>query len=144
MNIEELNEEQLKDIKRAFTIFITKVIKHSAIDFARKEKLYNSRIVSLNEYVNNEMSLSVFDDDIFFRNKEIDYKQLEKIMTKRKHQDAVFKLSEREKQIIYLFYIEEKEVDEIAKLLHISPKTILNTKQNALNKLKNDMGGDLQ
>ena len=42
MNIDELNEEQLRDIKRAFTIFILKVIKHSAIDFVRKEKLYNS------------------------------------------------------------------------------------------------------
>lgn len=141
MNIDELNEEQLRDIKRAFTIFIMKVIKHSAIDFARKEKLQNSRIVSLNEYVNNEMSLSVFDDDIFYMENDIDYRHLEKIMSQKKHQNAISKLSEREKQIIYLLYIEEKEIDEIAKILNISRKTILNTKQNALNKLKNDIGG---
>lgn len=141
MNIDELNEEQLRDIKRAFTIFIMKVIKHSAIDFARKEKLQNSRIVPLNEYVNNEMSLSVFDDDIFYMENDIDYRHLEKIMSQKKHQNAISKLSEREKQIIYLLYIEEKEIDEIAKILNISRKTILNTKQKALNKLKNDIGG---
>jgi RNA polymerase sigma factor (sigma-70 family) len=143
MNIDELNEEQLRDIKRAFTIFILKVIKHSAIDFVRKEKLYNSRIVSLNEYVNNEMSLSGFDDDIFYVEKNIDYRHLENLMTKKKHQNAVSKLSEREKQIIHLLYIEEREVDEVAKLLNISTKTVLNTKKKALNKLKNDMEGDL-
>lgn len=143
MNIDELNEEQLRDIKRAFTIFILKVIKHSAIDFVRKEKLYNSRIVSLNEYGNNEMSLSGFDDDIFYMEKNIDYRHLENFMTKKKHQNAVSKLSEREKQIIHLLYIEEREVDEVAKLLNISTKTVLNTKKKALNKLKNDMEGDL-
>lgn len=141
MNIEELNEEQLRDIKRAFTIFITKVIKHSSIDFARKEKLYNSRVMPLSEYINNKMSLSFFDDDIFVSMEDnIDYKHLEKIMTKRRHQCAVSKLSEREKQIIHLLYIEEKGVEEIANLLNISTKTVLNTKKNALNKIKKDIG----
>lgn len=143
MNIEELNEEQLRDIKRAFTIFILKVIKHSAIDFVRKEKLYNSRIMSLNEYVNNEMSLSVFDDDIFCVENDIDYRYLENVMTQKKHQKAILKLSKREKQIIYLLYIQEKEIDEISKMLNISKKTILNIKQNALKKLKKDIGGNL-
>lgn len=140
MNIEELNEEELRDIKRAFTIFITKVIKHSAIDFVRKEKLYKSRIMPLSEYINNEMSLSFFDDDIFSMENNIDYKDLEKLMTKREHQSAISKLSEREKQIIHLLYIEEKEVEEVANLLNITTKTVLNTKKNALNKIKKDIG----
>ena len=108
MNIDELNEEQLRDIKRAFTIFIMKVIKHSAIDFARKEKLQNSRIVSLNEYVNNEMSLSVFDDDIFYMENDIDYRHLEKIMSQKKHQNAILKLSEREKNNMNILNLSEK------------------------------------
>ena len=48
-----------------------------------------------------------------------------------------------EKQIIYLLYIEEKSIDEISNYLNISKKTILNTKNNALIKLKNDMGGNV-
>lgn len=139
MDIEQLSEEQLKDIKRAFTIFILKVIKHSAIDFARKEKVQNSRIVPISEYVNNEMSLSNFDDGIFFIQEDIDYENLEKIMSKKKHCMAISKLSKREKQIIYLLYIKEKDVEEIAAMLQLTPKTILNTKNNALNKLRNDM-----
>ena len=75
--------------------------------------------------------------------KNIDYRHLENLMTKKKHQNAVSKLSEREKQIIHLLYIEEREVDEVANLLNISTKTVLNTKKKALNKLKNDMEGDL-
>lgn len=143
MNNEELNEEKLREIKRAFTIFITKVIKHSAIDFARKEKIYNNRFVSLNEYISDEMSLSVYDDDIFLDDPNLNYKKLEQVMSKEKHKRAISKLSEREKQIIYLLYIEEKSVDEISNYLNISKKTILNTKNNALIKLKNDMGGNV-
>lgn len=139
MNINELSSEDLKNIKRAFTVFIAKVIKHAAIDFARKEKIRLSRIVSLTEYTNKGMSLSILDNGIFSLQECENYKELHKIMTNEKHQKAITKLSNREKEIIYFLYIEELTLEEIASKLKLTSKTIRNTKNNALKKLKKDM-----
>ena len=136
MNIDELDESELKEIKRAFTIFIMKVVKHSSFDFIRKETLRNNRNVPLDEDIINKVSLSYFDDGTFFVE---NYTKLEKVMSKEQHRKAISKLSKREKQIINLLYIEEKSVEEISRILKISNKTILNTRNNALNKLRKDM-----
>ena len=136
MNINELNEKDLKEIKRAFTIFIMKVVKHASYDFMRKETLRNSRIVPLDEDVTDKVSLSVYDDDTFFVE---NYKKLENVMSKEKHRKAISKLSKREKQIINLLYIEEKSIEDVSKILKIGSKTISNTRNNALNKLRKDM-----
>ena len=136
MNIEELNESELKEIKRAFTIFVMKVVKHASYDFMRKETLRNSRNVPLDEDIVNKVSLSNYDDGTFFVE---NFTKLEKVMSKEKHRKAISKLSKREKQIINLLYIEEKSIEEISRLLNISNKTISNTRNNALNKLRKDM-----
>lgn len=139
MNNKNFSSEDLKNIKRAFTIFIIKVIKHASIDFARKEKIRLSRIMSLNEYVNNEMSLSVKDNGVFLFKECNSYNDLHLIMTSEKHQKAITKLTKREKEIIYLLYIEEYTLEEIALKLNLTSKTVRNTKNNALTKLKKDM-----
>ena len=102
----------------------------------RKETLRNCRNVLLDEDIVNKVSLSNYDDDAFFVENNT---EIEKIMSKEQHRKAVSKLSKREKQIISLLYIEEKSVVEISKILKISSKTITNTKNNALNKLRKDM-----
>ena len=139
MKNKDFSSEDLKNIKRAFTIFIIKVIKHAAIDFARKEKIRLSRIMSLNEYVNNEMSLSIKDNGVFLFKECSNYNELHLIMTAEKHQKAITKLTKREKEIIYLLYIEEYTLEEIALKLNLTSKTVRNTKNNALAKLKKDM-----
>lgn len=136
MNIENLSEQELKEIKRAFTMFIMKVVKNASCDFARKEALRSSRTVLLDEKIVNKVSLSNYDNGTFFNE---DNPEIEKIMSKEKHKKAISKLSKREKQIISLLYIEEKSIEEISELLKISSKTIANTKNNALNKLRKDM-----
>lgn len=139
MSNKDFSSEDLNNIKRAFTIFIIKVIKHAAIDFARKEKIRLSRIMSLNEYVNNEMSLSIKDNGVFLFKECSNYNDLHLIMTSEKHQKAITKLTKREKEIIYLLYIEEYTLEEIALKLNLTSKTVRNTKNNALTKLKKDM-----
>ena len=142
MGIEYLSDEELKEIRKAFTIYIVKVIKHSAIDFIRKQKKYEGRIVYLNDFEEEKVSLSMFDNDILFFEEKTNYSQLEKIMTKEKNRKAVKKLTDREKEVMYLIIIEELDTEEIAKRLKISTKTVLNTKNNALKKLRKDLGGN--
>ena len=105
MNLDGLSENELKEIKRAFTIFIMKIVKNSSIDFIRKETLRNSRNLPLDEDIVNKVSLSNYDDGAFFIE---NYTKLEKIMSKERHRKAILKLSKREKQIINLLYVEEK------------------------------------
>ncbi len=139
MNIEELNEKDLKEIKRAFTIFMMKLVKCSSFNFWKKETLRVSRNLPLEENITNKVSLSNYDKDTFFVETKSDFNNLEKIMSKEKHQKAISKLSKREKQILNLIYIEEKSIEQVAKILNITTKTVANTKNNALNKLRKDM-----
>lgn len=139
MNIEELNEKDLKEIKRAFTIFMMKLVKHSSFDFLRKETLRVSRNLPLEEDIVCKVLWSNYDDDTFFIGVRSDYNNLEKVMSKEKHQKAISKLSKREKQIINLIYIEEKSIEQVANILNLTTKTVTNTKNNALNKLRKDM-----
>ena len=139
MNIEKLNEEELKDIKRAFTIFMTKLVRCSYLNFIKKETLKNSRIVPLNEGVVKKMSLSNYDNGIFFIENNIKGNELEKIMTKNEHRKAVSKLTKREKQILKALYIDEMDVEDIAKKYNITLKTISNERKLAIDKLRDDM-----
>lgn len=139
MNIEKLNEEELKDIKIAFTIFMTKLVRCSYLNFIKKETLKNSRIVPLNEGVVKKMSLSNYDNGIFFIENNIKGNELEKIMTKNEHRKAVSKLTKREKQILKALYIDEMDVEDIAKKYNITLKTISNARKLAIDKLRDDM-----
>ena len=80
MNIENLSEQELKEIKRAFTMFIMKVVKNASCDFARKEALRSSRTVLLDEKIVNKVSLSNYDNGTFFNE---DNPEIEKIMSDR-------------------------------------------------------------
>ena len=136
MNIEELSEKELKDIKRAFTIFMTKLVRCSYLNFIKKETLKNSRIVPLNEGIINKVSLSNFDNGIFFVENKANDNEIGKIMTKNKHNNAILKLSKRERQILKAIYIDKKKNEEVAKEFNISYKTVSNTRITAINKLR--------
>ena len=139
MNIEKLNEEELKDIKIAFTIFMTKLVRCSYLNFIKKETLKNSRIVPLNEGVVKKMSLSNYDNGIFFIENNIKGNELEKNKKKNEHRKAVSKLTKREKQILKALYIDEMDVEDIAKKYNITLKTISNARKLAIDKLRDDM-----
>ena len=139
MNIEKLNEKELKDIKRAFTVFMTKLVNHHSINFIKRLKLNHARNLPFNEGIIYKVSLSNYDNGIFFIENIIKDNELEQIMTKKEHSKAVSKLSRREKQVIKALYVDDKDIEEIAKELDITEKTVLNTKNSALDKLRNDM-----
>lgn len=48
-------------------------------------------------------------------------------------------LSKRQKQVIMMYYYYEMNIDEISKKLNISYRTVVNTKVNALKKLKESL-----
>ena len=51
---------------------------------------------------------------------------------------SINSLTKRQKQIIIEFYINQLSIGEIAEKLNISYRTVVNTKTNAINNLKNN------
>ena len=139
MEKREYSEEEIVEIVKSFKVFIKKVVKHSAIDYARKVKANKYREVVYSDLVDNKTSLSVFDDDVFFCEQRVDYKKIENVMTNEIHKKAISILTEREKKILYLTS-EEYSPAVIAKIMNTSVDCIYATRNNIKRKISKKIG----
>lgn len=94
-------------------------------------------VVSLNQPIGDEKDIELIDtvvdnkptpEAIIIRNYEIN-ELLENIHS----------LTEKQRQIIILYYIEENSIGQISKKLNISYRTVVNIKTNAVKKLRNKL-----
>lgn len=129
MNIESLSEDEVEEIVRAFKDFIKKVIKHSAIDYARKIKSTNYREIVYSDLVDYRMPLSVFDDGIFWFDEKIEDR-----FQDDNYNRAMNLLSKTEKEIFKLS-VEGYSNIEIANKLNTTVNCIKATKSRARRKL---------
>lgn len=129
MNIESLSEDEIEEIVKAFKDFIKKVIKHSAIDYARKVKSTNYREIVYSDLVDYKMPLSVFDDGIFLFDEKIEDR-----FQDDSYNRAMNLLSKTEKEIFKLS-IEGYSNIEIANKLNTTVNCIKATKSRARRKL---------
>lgn len=122
-----------KKIRNSFTSFISKIIINTSINYKRKITYINKREEELKENftdINNDIL------DTFVE--EVNYLQLEKVFSNTKYTDAMSKLTDREKLILYLIVIDEKSVKDVAKILKLSENNVTIIKYRAKNKfLKN-------
>lgn len=139
MEKREYSEQEIVEVVKSFKVFIKKVVKHSAIDFARKVKANKYREVVYSDLVDNKTSLSVFDDDVFFCEQRVDYKKIENVMTNEIHKKAISILTEREKKILYLTS-EEYSPAVIAKIMKTSVDCIYATRNNIKRKISKKIG----
>ena len=122
MNNIEYSEKEIEYVVKAFKNYMKKIVKHSAIDYARK---FNSDIVkevAFTDSVDRNMSLSLCDSDYFFADKV----NLEDNISNSELRVAIKKLSKDEK--------------EIAKIMGLSEKTIRNKKCIIRSKIKRMLG----
>ena len=101
MSIERYSEKEIEYVVRAFKMYAKKVVKHSAIDYARKVNSVPIREVAFTDVIERNVSLSLFDSDTFFSPKEVKG-ALEDIISNPKLQLAIKKLSKDEKKILAL------------------------------------------
>lgn len=66
MSIERYSEKEIEYVVRAFKMYAKKVVKHSAIDYARKVNSVPIREVAFTDVIERDVSLSLFDSDTFF------------------------------------------------------------------------------
>lgn len=134
MSIERYSEKEIEYVVRAFKMYAKKVVKHSAIDYARKVNSVPIREVAFTDVIERNVSLSLFDSDTFFSS-EIIEGSLEDVISDSKLKLAIHKLSEDEKKILALS-IENYSGLEIARKLNLSEKTIRNKKSIIRSKIK--------
>ena len=127
--------KEIEYVVKAFKNYMKKIVKHSAIDYARK---FNSDIVkevAFTDSVDRNMSLSSYDSDYFFSDKG----NLEDNISNSELRVAINKLSKDEKKILELS-IEDYSGKEIAKIMGLSEKTIRNKKCIIRSKIKRMLG----
>lgn len=130
-----------EEIRSTFTNFIKKIIVNESINYSKKVSLTNKAEVSLNNiFIDEKMSLSIFDDDIFYAfNRKIDYKTLENELSNPNYFYAMKTLSDRQKLILYLTIIEELSIKEVAKIIGTSENNISSSKTQAIKKFINNI-----
>lgn len=132
------NNELKEDYERRFYFYIMKYIKYNYLDYL--EKIQKEREhKSLNETTENGAELINFvmgDEDILFE-ENITPKELENLTNNENIYKAIKTLSNREKTVIYLYFVKQINGREIAELLNLKrKKSIYEIKKRALNKIR--------
>lgn len=115
------------DTKRSFSSYVYKIVKNFSISFLRKKS-------KLKEVELNEETLSV-QDDVW-----------EKLFSKDRREkiiNAINKLKPKQKQVIVMFYFEERAYEDIAKALEIPVNTIRTLLRRAKLVLKKELAYEL-
>lgn len=60
-----ISENEIEEVVKAFKSYITKVIKHSAIDYARKIKSNKYTEIVYSDAIDISVSLSEYDENTF-------------------------------------------------------------------------------
>jgi RNA polymerase sigma factor (sigma-70 family) len=121
------------DFKKSFSSYINRIIKNTSINyFKKKNYLYEKEIDLISE---EYVSLSNKDDDaIFLLENDVLYKNLENLFCNKEYYKAMYKLTDRQKLIIYLNVIENmsfKYISEILKINEITVRTTLTKAKKA-------------
>lgn len=136
----DLSEKEVEIVVRAFKVFLKKIVKNSAIDFARKVKSSRFTEVVYSDLVDEKVSLSMYDEDAFFDIEQIGYQELEKAVSDPMISKAIKNLKLEEKLLLYLT-AEDFSAKEISKKMNLKEQTIWNKKNIIKNKIKKQMEG---
>lgn len=140
MSVEKCSEKEIEEVIKKFKTFLTIIVRSATIDFARKMKGNNAvKEIVFIDLVDRNVSLSVFDSDIFLPSEEIETDKLENIVSNNQLKSIIQKLSNDEKKILYFGFIEELSNSEIAIKMNLTEKTVRNKKSIIKAKIKANM-----
>lgn len=131
--------------KISFTAFIVKIIKNTSNNYKKKMNYISKREIQITENLGIERVIKnaeiQIDDEAL---EKIEYLTLEKIFTRKEYYDAMKKLENREKLVLYLTAIRELPLKRVAIMLKTNENNISKIKYRAKNKfLKNlEIEGD--
>ncbi len=102
----------------------------------KQDKTYQARTVSL-EYLNQKYGFELADTSLSEDEIErIEQQELEKEEFNKKLHEAIDKLTEKQRKVIYMYFWENKTIREIANELGVYFTTVEESYQSALKKIK--------
>lgn len=102
----------------------------------KQDKTYHARTVSL-EHLNQKYGFELADTSLSEDEQEIiEQQELEKEEFNKKLHEAIDKLTEKQRKVIYMYFWENKTIREIAKELGVYFTTVEESYQSALKKIK--------
>lgn len=132
------SNEMKEDYERRFYFYIMKYIKYNYLNYLEKIRK-ESEHKSLNETTENGtelINLVIGDEDILYE-ENITPENLENLTYNENIHKAIKALSNREKMVIYLYFVKQLNGREIAELLKLKRKgTIYEILKRALNKIR--------
>lgn len=118
--------EEITNVK----FYLFRSLKNRLIDIQRKNKEY-TEILSSNEDVYENISFRL---NVTIEDELIQEEDREEIL--RKVENVLSRLTDRQREVIYLRYIQEYSYEEIAELMEISVESCRNLTSKAVNKLR--------
>lgn len=134
----EHSEKEIEIIVRAFKVYLKKIVKHSAFDFAKKVKSSGFTEVVYSDLVDEKVSLSMYDEDTFFNIEKIKYQELEKAVSDPRISKAIKRLKLEEKLLLYLT-AKNFSAEQISEKMNLKEQTVWNKRNLIKNKIKKQM-----
>lgn len=126
------NENNPEEVVRAFKSYITKVIRHTAIDYIRKVKSNKYTFVVFNENIDKAVSLSSYDEDTAFL-----FSESENIFKNSDHNNIFKNLTKLQRNVLILT-AEGKNDEEIANILNTTINSVRVQRNKARNQFRNN------
>lgn len=135
-------------IQADFISYVDKSIKYKALRYKQKAKRRNDREQLILNVVNsdfNEEKINTiadkeidFEEEIIHRNKVVCFHS---VLTERRILSALNKLTDKQKEILNMCTIQNRDEKEIAEILKISTQSVNKTKNRAIRKIRHAIGG---
>lgn len=116
----------------SFTSYIVEIIKNTAINYKKKKSYILSKEIQCLEQ--SEIAEKIIKEKNQLNDEEVEkinYKELEKIFTKKEYYNAMKNLDDREKHVLYLSEIKQLPLKKVAILLKTNANNISKIKYRA-------------
>ena len=154
----DTNEDYYKDIlferfydyifKIYFISYIEKSIRFSSYEIKnKKKKILDNEIYSLNkidENFNEERINILIDESVDFLENVSKERNFENISSNENLIKALNNITDRQKLVIYMYFVEDKEEKQIAKELNVTKQSINKVKIAGLNRLRAYINNELK
>jgi len=127
--------------KNEFTAYIKTVIQNSSTDYKRKVLKTIENEISVEDFTSLKKELS-YDDSSFFMEEDIKYSNIETLFTNKKYYRAMQKLSDKEKLVLFLTVIEDKNAEQVAEIMNTTKDNVWKIKSRAIKNFLSNLSNE--
>ena len=118
--------------RNVFTAYVRTVIQNASIDYKRKVLKLIEKEIAVSDFTSLPKELLSHDDNSFLFEQDVTHSNIEKLFTDKKHYQAMKKLSDKEKLVLFLTVVEERPVKQVAEIIDITEENVRMIKSRAI------------